>query len=70
MKLPGCSGDEIVKSIRQASQQTRMVIVTGFAEEMKSRIETALAAGPSAVFHKPIEAESLLATVEELVACR
>jgi DNA-binding NtrC family response regulator len=70
MKLPGCSGDEIVKSIRQANQQTRMVIVTGFADEMKSRIEEALAAGARTVCYKPLEPETLLTTVKELVECK
>jgi CheY-like chemotaxis protein len=68
--LPDRSGNEVVESIRQANQKTRIVIVTGFADDMKSRIEKALAAGANAVFHKPIEAESLLAAVEELVEYR
>jgi DNA-binding response OmpR family regulator len=69
MKLPGRSGDEVFESIRQANQQTRIVIVTGFANEMKSRIETALAAGAKAVCYKPVEPQSLLATVKGLVEC-
>jgi DNA-binding response OmpR family regulator len=69
MKLPDRSGDEVVHAIRQANHQLRIVIVTGFAEVMKSRIETALAAGANTVCFKPLDPESLLATVKELVGC-
>jgi DNA-binding response OmpR family regulator len=69
LKLPDRNGDEVVESIRQANQQTRIVIVTGFADEMKSRIETALAAGAEAVCFKPLEPQSLLDTVKRLVEC-
>jgi CheY-like chemotaxis protein len=70
LMLPDRNGDEVIESIRHTNQQTRIVIVTGFGDEMKSRIEKALADGANAVFHKPIKAESLLATVDELVECR
>lgn len=69
MKLPDPNGDAIVELVRQANQKTRIVIVTG-ADEMNAQIEAALAAGVSAVLRKPIEAESLLAAVEELVECK
>jgi CheY-like chemotaxis protein len=69
MKLRGRCGDEIVASMRQANHETRIVIVTGFADEMKSRIEAALAAGAERVLHKPVEPKSLLATVKELAEC-
>jgi CheY-like chemotaxis protein len=69
MKLPDRSGDEVVHAIRQANHQLRIVIVTGFSEAMKSRIETALAAGANTVCFKPLDPESLLATIKELVEC-
>jgi CheY-like chemotaxis protein len=69
MKLPDRSGDEMVASIRQANHETRILIVTGFADEMKSRIEAALAAGAERVCYKPLEPLSLLATVREMAEC-
>jgi DNA-binding response OmpR family regulator len=70
MKLPDRSGDDLVESIRESNYRSRTVIISGFADEMKPRIEKALAAGAHAVFHKPIEAASLLAAVGKLLECR
>jgi DNA-binding NtrC family response regulator len=69
MKLPGRDGADVLELIRQIEPKTRVVIITGFAHEMRSRIEQALSAGAIALCQKPIEPDSLLSTVQSLVAC-
>jgi CheY-like chemotaxis protein len=66
MKLPDRDGAEVTNLIRQTGADTRLVLVTGFGEEMKSRIEQARLLGASAVSYKPIDATFLLAQIEEV----
>ncbi len=70
MKLPGRDGSDVIDRIRQANHHTKIILITGFAEEMKSRIEKALAAGVAGICYKPVEAKSLLATVHEMLECK
>jgi DNA-binding NtrC family response regulator len=69
MKLPGPDGLDVLEFIRQTNDKTRVVIITGFADELKSRIEHALAAGAADVCQKPIEAHSLLSLIQAIVEC-
>lgn len=66
MKLPGPDGIEVARIIRQANENTRLLLVTGYGEEMSSRIEQARDAGVAAICGKPIDVTFLLTQIEEV----
>lgn len=64
MKMPGMTGIEVLKAIRQLDQEARVIILTGYGDA-----ETAIAAvnnGAYAFFGKPLVIEELLATIEKI----
>jgi CheY-like chemotaxis protein len=66
MKLPGGTGEEVLRVIRQTNQQARTVVITGFPNEMESRVQQALAEGADAVAYKPFDVGKLLTTIRDL----
>jgi len=67
MKLPGRDGAEVTYLIRQASADTRVVLVTGSGDEMRPQVQHALDLGPAVVWCKPVDPASLIAEFEEAV---
>jgi len=67
MKLPGGDGGEVIDLARRIDEQTRIVLVTGFREEMNERVMQALACGAHAVCFKPLDVDNLLGTVRTLI---
>jgi FixJ family two-component response regulator len=62
-QLPGLSGMGLLQRITAASSDTAVILITGYAD-----VPTAVSAMKSGAFHfveKPLDAEALLATVEE-----
>jgi len=62
-QLPGMSGIELLKRIVEATPNSSVIMITGFGD-----VPTAVLAMKAGAFHfvqKPIDAEALLATVEE-----
>jgi DNA-binding NtrC family response regulator len=66
MKLPSGDGSQVLRLLRQKEPQARTVIITGFASEMETRVQQALAAGANAVCYKPFDVDKLLGTVQDL----
>ena len=66
MKLPSGDGGQVLRLLRQKDPKARTVIITGFASEMDTRVQQALAAGANAVCYKPFDVEKLLGTVHDL----
>jgi len=65
-QLPGLSGIELLKRIAEAASDTAVILITSYAD-----VPTAVSAMRAGAFHfveKPIDAESLLLTVEEALA--
>lgn len=64
MKMPGMTGIEVLKTIRQLDQDAKVIILTGYGDA-----ETAIAAvnnGAYAFFGKPVVIEELLDTIEKI----
>lgn len=66
MKLPGGDGGDVLKLVRTTNPQARTIIVTGFPNEMESRVQRALAEGAADVVYKPFDVPRLLKAVTEL----
>lgn len=68
MKLPGGSGSDVVKAVKEIDESTRIVLVTGYRQEMNDQVRQALAHGAHAVCFKPLDVGNLLSTVRTLLA--
>jgi two-component system, NtrC family, response regulator HydG len=66
MKLPAGEGYEVLRTLQQADQDARAILITGHAPEMEVKIQKALDAGANAVCYKPFDVDKLLGTVKEL----
>jgi DNA-binding response OmpR family regulator len=66
MKLPGGSGGDVLRIIRDTNQQARTVVITGHPNEMESQVQRALTEGANAVAYKPFDVGQLLQTVRQL----
>lgn len=60
LSLPGVSGLELLRRIRHSAPQTKIVIVTGHAEEY-SRLATQF--GVTDIFEKPVALDAFLAAI-------
>jgi DNA-binding NtrC family response regulator len=67
MKLPGANGSAVFDLIRGANQQAQTLVITGYPNEMESRVREALASGARAVCYKPFDVPALLNTIRGLV---
>jgi CheY-like chemotaxis protein len=70
MKLPGGDGADVLKLVRSTNPQARTLIVTGYRNEMESRVQRALAEGAADVVYKPFDVPMLLKAVTELSKSR
>jgi DNA-binding NtrC family response regulator len=70
MKLPGGNGADVLKLVRSTNPQARTLIVTGYRDEMDSRVQRALAEGAADVVYKPFDVPTLLKAVTELSKSR
>ena len=66
MKLPGGNERDVLKRVRETNPQARTLIITGYRDEMESRVQKALDEGATAVAYKPFDMPSLLQTVSAL----
>lgn len=66
MKLPGTDGSQILELVHRRNPSARTLIITGYAQEMSTPLQAALAAGVDAVCYKPFDIEQLLRTVKQL----
>ena len=64
MKMPGISGIDLMKEIKQMSPDVEVIIMTGFGD-MESSIE-ALRAGAADYLLKPVNIEELAVTLERI----
>jgi DNA-binding response OmpR family regulator len=66
MKLPAGDGHQVLRTLQQADQNARAILISGCVAEMETKIQEALAAGANAVCYKPFNVDKLLMTVKEL----
>lgn len=66
MKLPGGFGDEVYEKVRGIAGGARVVLMTGYRQEMEERIRRSLDAGAEAVFYKPFQMPEVLAILKRL----
>jgi two-component system response regulator HydG len=66
LKLPGAGGAEVYRMLRQSCPCSKVIIITGYRDEMKREVEQAVQEGADAVCYKPFDVGHLLATVQQL----
>jgi len=62
LNLPGRPGEDVVRTSLQAAPETPVIVLTGHED----RVEGAQAAGATEVLQKPLDAEKLLALVNQV----
>lgn len=65
VKMPGLSGIDTLKVLRQISADVRVIMITAFADDMFYK--DGLKNGDYQVIQKPIDIDKFLVTLEELV---
>lgn len=68
MKLPGGFGDEVYQKVRDISEEARVILMTGYRQEMEDRIQRSLDEGADAVCYKPFQMPELLTLLQRLTA--
>lgn len=66
LRLPDGEGTQVVRLTRQAKPTCGVVVITGYGTELVENVHEAVAAGASAVLHKPIDVPALLDLLREL----
>ena len=66
LRLPDYSGAEVARTIRETSPEARIMLMTGYREEMQYVIHKALAAHADAVCYKPLDLPHLLQNLHRL----
>lgn len=66
--MPGMSGVEVLRSLREKEYQGTIIIMTGSHNE--ELLEEAWALGPQEVLVKPIDLERLLTAIQLVLVCR
>mgnify|MGYP003347140732 CR=1 FL=1 len=66
--MPGMSGVEILRALREKEFSGGIIIMTGSHNE--ELLEEAWALGPQEVLVKPIDLERLLTTIQLVLVCR
>ena len=70
MKLPGCDGRTVFRTVREADPDARTVVITGYRSEMDQLIQQVVSEGADDVCYKPFDVTHLLETVQRLAATR
>lgn len=70
MKLANGDGASVYQLVRKANPEARVVIITGYRDEMHALIERVLAEGADAVCYKPFEMPRLLDMIARLATPR
>jgi DNA-binding NtrC family response regulator len=66
MKLPGGSGPEVFRLVREADPGAHTVLITGCRPEMDALVDQVLAEGADAACYKPFDVPRLLDTLDRL----
>lgn len=66
MRLPGCNGRDVYRTIRQHAPDTKTVVITGNRSETSDLVDQLVSEGANAVCYKPFDVPQLLKTVEQL----
>ena len=67
LKLPTINGLEVFHRMKDLRPDTVAVLVTGFEEEYKDKIEQALVESAYACFHKPLDMNEIIKVVKDIV---
>lgn len=67
LRLPGGDGAAVFRRVREANPSARVVLITGYREEMEPMVGGLLAAGVDAVHYKPFDVPRLLEDLGHLV---
>ena len=65
--LPGISGEDATRALRQMNSCEKVPIIAVTAHALSSETERILTAGFDQLITKPIEEESLLQTIKEII---
>jgi DNA-binding NtrC family response regulator len=66
LRLPAGDGSSVFHLVRSTNPRARVVLVTGYRNELKELVQRAVSEGADAVCYKPFDMPSLLGTVQEL----
>jgi DNA-binding response OmpR family regulator len=66
MRLPGGSGAEVFRLVRQTHGDARTILITGYRTETENQVADVLSEGADAVAYKPFDVAQLLATLSRL----
>ncbi len=66
MKLQGSNGLDVLRQIRVQHPSLPVILVTGYRDEVKPAIETALKLNAYTYFYKPLQIEDLLQTLTQI----
>jgi two-component system, NtrC family, response regulator HydG len=66
MRLPGSTGQDIFRMVRDADPRARTILITGHRPEMDETIDQMIAEGADAVCYKPFDVPQLLARLDDL----
>ncbi len=64
MKMPGISGEEVVKFIRKESPETQIIVISGYSS--LSSVSNTLGHGVSAFLSKPFTIKQIRAEIEKI----
>ena len=66
--MPGGDGAAVFRQVRKANPAARVVLITGYRDEMEPMIGRLLAEGVDAVHYKPFDIPRLLEDLGHLAA--
>jgi DNA-binding NtrC family response regulator len=66
LKLPQGNGAGVYQLVRRANPQARVVLITGYRQEMQRVIDQVVEEGADAVCYKPFDVPELISTIEHL----
>lgn len=67
LKLPDMSGAEVCQLVRQSNPEAKVIIVTGWRQQMQPAVELAISGTASMVLDKPLDVPSLLAVLRQSI---
>jgi len=66
IKLPGGSGSQVFRRVREMNPQARTILITGYSSDTIPLVERLLAEGADAIHYKPFDVPMLLSTLDRL----